>query len=172
MTSLHQTVDRAAAALPAENLVAIFRELGTIYQSTLVQPYDAIDAWRRLLGVDPRDFEAMAALENLLRAEERWVEVIDVKMGRAQAYEDAQEKIAEMEFSKDAKQKDRIAKDLDAVAQQFELRLFVFGIFLERLFQDFLGLRVSTEIEVQVGFGKRIDIIDRSGRRHRQGCRR
>src|SRR6185312_1449397 len=67
VTSLHQTVDRAAAALPAENLVAIFRELGTLYQSTLQQPYDAIDAWRRLLGVDPRDFEAMAALENLLR---------------------------------------------------------------------------------------------------------
>ena len=95
VTSLHQTVDRAAAALPAENLVAIFRELGTLYQSHLLQPYDAIDAWRRLLGVDPRDFEAMAALENLLRAEERWVEVIDVKMGRAQAYEDPQEQIRE-----------------------------------------------------------------------------
>lgn len=95
VTALHQTVDRAAAALPAENLVAIYRELGTIYQQTLNQPYDAIDAWRKLLEVDPRDFEAMAALENLLRAEERWVEVIDVKMGRASAYEDPQERIRE-----------------------------------------------------------------------------
>jgi golgin subfamily B member 1 len=95
VASLHQTVDRAAAALPAENLVALYRELGTIYQQTLAQPYDAIDAWRRLLQVDPRDFEAMAALENLLRAEERWVEVIEVKMGRALAYEDPQEKIRE-----------------------------------------------------------------------------
>ncbi len=95
VTALHQTVDRAAAALPAENLVAIYRELGTIYQTTLGQSYEAIDAWRKLLEVDPRDFEAMAALENLLRAEERWVEVIDVKMGRAQAYEDPQERIRE-----------------------------------------------------------------------------
>jgi tetratricopeptide (TPR) repeat protein len=93
--ALHQTIDRASSALPAENQIAIFRELGTIYQSTLNQPSDAIDAWRRLLAVDPRDFEAMAALENLLRAEERWVEVIEVKMGRAAAYEDPAEQVRE-----------------------------------------------------------------------------
>ena len=92
---LHQTVDRAGSVLPAENVVALYRELGTTYQTVLVQAYDAIDAWRKLLAVDPRDFEAMAALENLLRAEERWVEVIDVKMGRAAAYEDGAEKIRE-----------------------------------------------------------------------------
>ena len=96
VTALHQTVDRAATSLPAENMVAIFRELGVTYQQTLNQPYDAIDAWRKLLEVDPRDFEAMAALENLLRAEERWVEVIDVKMGRAQAYESPTEQIREL----------------------------------------------------------------------------
>jgi golgin subfamily B member 1 len=95
VTALHQTVDRAAAVLPPEHLIAIYRELGTLYQSTLSQSYEAIDAWRKLLEVDPRDFEAMAALENLLRAEERWVEVIDVKMGRAQAYEDPHERIRE-----------------------------------------------------------------------------
>jgi tetratricopeptide (TPR) repeat protein len=93
--ALHQTIDRGQQGLPAENQIAIFRELGTIYQSTLNQPADAIDAWRRLLAVDPRDFEAMAALENLLRAEERWEEVIDVKMGRAAAYEDGAEQIRE-----------------------------------------------------------------------------
>src|SRR5277367_5265724 len=95
VTALHQTVDRAAAVLPAENLVAVYRELGTIYQTVINQPYDAIDAWRKLLEVNPRDFEAMAALEGLLRAEERWTEVIDVKMQRAEAYEDGNEKIRE-----------------------------------------------------------------------------
>src|SRR6185437_8667281 len=95
VSALHQTVDRAAAALPAENLVALYRELGILYQGTLSQPYDAIDAWRKLLEVNPRDFEAMAALEGLLRAEERWTEVIDVKMQRAEAYEEAGEKIRE-----------------------------------------------------------------------------
>jgi tetratricopeptide (TPR) repeat protein len=95
VSSLHQTVDRAAGMLPAENLVALYRELGTIYQTVLNQPYDAIDAWRKLLEVNPRDFEAMAALEGLLRAEERWTEVIDVKMQRAEAYEEPAEKIRE-----------------------------------------------------------------------------
>ncbi|MBK9265561.1 MAG: tetratricopeptide repeat protein [Polyangiaceae bacterium] len=95
VTVLHQTVDRCSGFLPPENMIALYRELGLTYQNVLQQPYDAIDAWRKLLAVDPRDFEAMAALENLLRAEERWVEVIDVKMGRAAAYEDPQEKVRE-----------------------------------------------------------------------------
>ncbi len=92
---LHQTVDRCGGMLPPENMIALFRELGLTYQNVLQQPYDAIDAWRKLLAVDPRDFEAMAALETLLRAEERWVEVIEVKMGRAAAFEEAKEKIRE-----------------------------------------------------------------------------
>lgn len=95
VNALHQTVDRSAQALPAENMVALFRELGTTYQQVLGQPYEAIEAWRKLLQVNPRDFEAMAALENLLRAEERWVEVIEVKMGRAVAYETPADQIRE-----------------------------------------------------------------------------
>ena len=95
VSALHQTVDRGAQALPLENLVALYRELGTTYQNVLNQPYDAIDAWRKLLAVNPRDFEAMAALETLLRAEERWVEVIEVKMGRAIAFDQPGEQIRE-----------------------------------------------------------------------------
>jgi tetratricopeptide (TPR) repeat protein len=95
VSALHQTVDRAAAALPAENLVAIFRELGAAYQHVLAQPFDAIDAYRKLLEIDPRELEAMAALENLLRAEERWAEVVDVKMARATALETPEEQIRE-----------------------------------------------------------------------------
>ena len=66
VSALHQTVDRAITALPPENQVALFRELGLIYEETLEQPWDAVDAWRKLLEVDPRDFDAMAHLENLL----------------------------------------------------------------------------------------------------------
>jgi hypothetical protein len=64
---------RAPASLPAgEPGRDLPRARQRPTRPTLGQPYDAIDAWRRLLEVDPRDFEAMAALENLLRAEERW----------------------------------------------------------------------------------------------------
>ncbi len=93
--SLHQTVDRAGDKLPVEHNVALFRELALTYQNVLGQPYEAIDAWRRLLAIDPRDFEAMQNLETLLRAEERWEEVIEVKMGRAKALPDDAEQIRE-----------------------------------------------------------------------------
>ncbi|NUP10097.1 MAG: tetratricopeptide repeat protein [Polyangiaceae bacterium] len=93
--SLHQTVDRAGEKLAPEQNVALFRELATTYQNVLGQPYEAIDAWRRLLAVDPRDFSAMSNLEGLLRAEERWEEVIEVKMGRARALPDEAEQIRE-----------------------------------------------------------------------------
>ncbi|MFO0614054.1 MAG: tetratricopeptide repeat protein [Polyangiaceae bacterium] len=92
---LHMIADRAESLLQPEHIVANYRELGTVYQDQLQQPYEAIEAWRKLLAVDPRDFDAMAALEKLLRAEDRWEEVIDVKMGRAKAFEDPQEKIRE-----------------------------------------------------------------------------
>jgi tetratricopeptide (TPR) repeat protein len=82
VTALHQLVDRGAALLEADELKATFRELGKTYGERLQQPYDAADAWRRLLDVGP-DFEAMNALEAIYRAEERWTDVIEVKMRRA-----------------------------------------------------------------------------------------
>ena len=59
---LHMIADRAESLLQPEHIVANYRELGTVYQDTLNQPYDAIEAWRKLLAIDPRDFDAMAAL--------------------------------------------------------------------------------------------------------------
>ncbi len=93
--SLHQTVDRAGATLPAENMVALYREIAMLHQKQEGQTFEAIDAWRKLLEVDPRDFDAMANLEELLREDERWEEVVDVKMMRARAYEEQEEQIRE-----------------------------------------------------------------------------
>jgi len=94
VSSLHQMVDRAAAMFDGEELKEIFRELGKVYGEQLSQPYDAADAWRKLLEVGP-DFEAMNALEAIYRGQEQWTDVIDVKMQRAAALEDAAQKIEE-----------------------------------------------------------------------------
>ncbi|AKU99995.1 TPR domain protein, putative component of TonB system [Labilithrix luteola] len=94
VSALHQMVDRAAAMFDPEELKEIFRELGKVYGSELQQPYDAADAWRKLLEVGP-DFEAMDALEGIYRAQEQWTDVIDVKMQRAAALEDSATKIEE-----------------------------------------------------------------------------
>ncbi len=93
--ALHESVGRAGDKLEPQQKVDIFRELGTQYETVLGRPYEAVDAWRQLLAVDPRDFSAMQHLEGLLRAEERWEEVIEVKMGRARALPDAGEQIRE-----------------------------------------------------------------------------
>ncbi|MBI4701491.1 MAG: tetratricopeptide repeat protein [Deltaproteobacteria bacterium] len=93
--ALHQTLDRAGSNLPAEYQVALYRELATIYQAGPEQAHDAIECWRKLLEIDPRDFDAMAALEHLLRAEERWGEVVGVKVTRARAYAEPAEQVRE-----------------------------------------------------------------------------
>ncbi|MBX3229294.1 MAG: tetratricopeptide repeat protein [Labilithrix sp.] len=94
VTALHQQVDRAAQMFDPEELKEIFRELGKVYGEQLSQPYDAADAWRKLLEVGP-DFEAMDALEAIYRGQEQWPDVIDVKMQRAAALEDPAQKIEE-----------------------------------------------------------------------------
>lgn len=94
VSALHQMVDRAAAMFDGEELKEIFRELGKVYGEQLQQPYDAADAWRKLLEVGP-DFEAMDALEAIYRGQEQWPDVIDVKMQRAAALEEPATKIEE-----------------------------------------------------------------------------
>jgi tetratricopeptide (TPR) repeat protein len=94
--ALHATIDRAAALLDAEETREIYRELGRTYGKVLEQPFEAAEAWRHLLDVDPSDFEAMAELERIYRGEERWPEVVDVKMRRAEALPDAAEKVREL----------------------------------------------------------------------------
>ena len=94
VAALHQMVDRASTLLDEDQLKEIFRELGKTYGEQLQQPFDAADAWRKLLEVGP-DFEAMDALEAIYRSEEKWTDVIDVKMQRAGALADPLEKVEE-----------------------------------------------------------------------------
>ncbi len=94
VSALHQIVDRAASLLEADELKEVFRELGKTYTVQLEQLPDAADAWRKLLEIGP-DFEAMDALEAIYRGEERWTDVIEVKMMRAAALEQVDKQIAE-----------------------------------------------------------------------------
>ena len=95
VAALHQLVDRAAAFVESDELKEVFRELGKTYGGRLQQPYDAADAWRKLLDVGP-DFEAMDALEAIYRSEEKWTDVIEVKMRRADALAEATDRVEEL----------------------------------------------------------------------------
>ncbi|MGC4089575.1 MAG: tetratricopeptide repeat protein [Polyangiaceae bacterium] len=96
VTALHATIDRAASVLDPAELTAVYRELGKTYGETLGQPFEAADAWQRLLEGEPSDFEAMAELEKIYRGDERWVDVVSVKMRRAEALQEPAEKIREL----------------------------------------------------------------------------
>jgi tetratricopeptide (TPR) repeat protein len=94
--ALHATIDRAAALLEPTELKEVYRELGQTYGRVLEQPFEAAEAWRHLLDVDRTDFEAMGELERIYRADERWPEVVGVKMQRAEAIDEPTEKIREL----------------------------------------------------------------------------
>lgn len=94
--ALHNTVDRAAALLDAPALTAIYRELGKTYGEVLEQPHEATEAWAHLLEVDALDLQAMDELEKLHRADQRWEDVVKVKLQRASALEAPAEKIREL----------------------------------------------------------------------------
>ncbi|HEY5957977.1 MAG TPA: hypothetical protein VIV60_15545, partial [Polyangiaceae bacterium] len=94
--ALQALIERAGNSIESEEIIAAYRELGRVYGSALEQPFEAAEAWRHLLEVDPRDFEAMNELERIYRAEERWVDVISVKMQRADALPVAEEQIREL----------------------------------------------------------------------------
>jgi tetratricopeptide (TPR) repeat protein len=96
VNALHALIDRAGGAISTDEVIASYRELGRVYGTTLEQPYEASEAWRHLLEFDGRDFEAMIELERIYRTEERWVDVISVKMQRASALPVAEEQIREL----------------------------------------------------------------------------
>ncbi|MDP9149687.1 MAG: tetratricopeptide repeat protein, partial [Myxococcota bacterium] len=95
VAALQQLVDRAAVVLGPDELKEVYREIGKTYGGVLQQPYDAADAWRKLLEVGP-DFEAMDALEAIYRTEEKWIDVVDVKMQRAEALVEPSARIDEL----------------------------------------------------------------------------
>lgn len=94
--ALHAFVEQGASQVEASELTGLFRELGKTYGGPLDQPFEATEAWTHLLEVDPSDFEALDELERLHRAEERFEDVVQVKIQRSAALEDPGEKIREL----------------------------------------------------------------------------
>jgi tetratricopeptide (TPR) repeat protein len=94
--ALHALIDRAREVLSEDDVVSSFRELGRTYSDELAQPLDAADAWNRLLETRAGDLEAIAELEKIYRADERWEEVVRVKMLRAAALQEPAEQVREL----------------------------------------------------------------------------
>ncbi|MCC6214783.1 MAG: tetratricopeptide repeat protein [Polyangiaceae bacterium] len=123
VSALHALIDRAAALVDAAELTSVYRELGKTYGEVLDQSFDAAEAWRHLLEVDPGDLEAMDALERIYRGEERWPEVVGIKLQRAEALPEPAEKIRELLEVTEIWRKE--ANDYDQATPAFERVLAV-----------------------------------------------
>ena len=63
--------------------IELYAQLGQLEGEVLGRVDDAVEAWRRVIAIDPSDFRALAALEQLFTREGRWEEAIDVLEKRA-----------------------------------------------------------------------------------------
>src|SRR5690606_36210477 len=66
----------------------LFAQLGQLEGDLLGRVNEAVDAWRKVLVLDPTDFRSLNALEQLFIREARWEECIEVLESRAAALEE------------------------------------------------------------------------------------
>ncbi len=76
--TLLRVIEVGAAELEDSILETVYMQLGELYERTLQQPYDAVDAYRKALDLNPRNFAAMDALEGIHTNESQWVDKIGV----------------------------------------------------------------------------------------------
>ncbi|HXN33651.1 MAG TPA: tetratricopeptide repeat protein, partial [Polyangiaceae bacterium] len=69
---------------------ALRGRLGELCETVLEDPSGAIDAWRACLEDDPKDAEALAALDRLFERSQRWRELVEVLRARERLSDDAQ----------------------------------------------------------------------------------
>ncbi|HEX8114057.1 MAG TPA: tetratricopeptide repeat protein, partial [Kofleriaceae bacterium] len=81
-------VGQVTGAIDESETIELYAQLGQLEGEVLGRVDDAVDAWRRVIAIDPSDFRALAALEALFTREGRWEEAIDVLEKRALVLDD------------------------------------------------------------------------------------
>lgn len=56
----------------------LFRTLGTTYTNHVVNEEQAIDAWKKVLELDPKDIDALSALRNIYEQHEQWEDLVSI----------------------------------------------------------------------------------------------
>ena len=81
-------VGQMTDAIGESETIELYAQLGQLEGDVLGRVDDAVDAWRRVIAIDPSDFRALGALEGLFIREGRWEEAIDVLEKRALVLDD------------------------------------------------------------------------------------
>ncbi|GAB4564002.1 MAG: hypothetical protein Tsb0020_13700 [Haliangiales bacterium] len=86
-------VGQVHGGITEDDMIALYVRIGEIEGDILGRIDFAVDAWRKVVALDPSDFRALDALEKLFTREARWEECIDVLQKRALMLDDPQERI-------------------------------------------------------------------------------
>src|SRR5262249_27495297 len=81
-------VGHLTGAIDETQTIELYAQLGQLEGDVLGRVDEAVDAWRKVIAIDPSDFRALAALESLFTREGRWEESIDVLEKRALVLDD------------------------------------------------------------------------------------
>lgn len=92
--ALHRVIEVGTATLDEPVIETCYMQLGELYEKSLGQPRDAIDAYGKALDLNAKNFVAMDALERLHSADSEWAQTIEVMERRADALDRPEDKIA------------------------------------------------------------------------------
>jgi len=81
-------VGQMTDAIDENETIELYAQLGALEGDVLGRVDEAVEAWRKVIAIDPSDFRALAALEGLFTREGRWEEAIDVLEKRALVLDD------------------------------------------------------------------------------------
>ncbi len=94
--ALQRTIDVGAATLDDASLEGVYRELGLLFETSLSQPADAVDAYEKALALNPGNFGTLEALERIHVEQGSWGEAIAVKERRYEVLDDDAAKVVEL----------------------------------------------------------------------------
>ncbi|HTR55830.1 MAG TPA: tetratricopeptide repeat protein, partial [Kofleriaceae bacterium] len=88
--TLHRIIDlgQLQDVLDEQETLDLYAQLGELEGDTLGHVDGAIDAWRKVVAIDPSDLRALGALEDLFARDGRWEESLDVLEKRALVLDD------------------------------------------------------------------------------------
>ena len=94
--TLHRIIEVGAATLEDEQLEDVYMQLGHLYNVELEQPVDAVEAYEKALDVNPRNFQAIDAIEHIHRKDDMWEDAVGAMERRVFAFSDPDRKVEQL----------------------------------------------------------------------------
>lgn len=92
--TLNRVIEVGVATLDDQTLETVYMQLATLYEFTLDQPMQAVDAYTRALDVNLYNFAAIDSLERIHRRDGEWVDAIRIMERRYQATQEPSQQVA------------------------------------------------------------------------------